>query len=347
MKLQVPFLQLPVLFDAEVLAAEIDGLGESAWRPHPQGFPGNSAIALVSRDGDPMSDAVQGPMRPTPYLERSPYLMQVMQAIGGVWGRSRLMRLSGQAEVTAHVDIDYYWREHIRVHVPIVTQPDVRFYCGDTAVHMAAGECWLFDTWRRHKVVNSADKARIHLVADTVGGAGLWTLVAGARVPSVQQSNWQVGRLDWDPAISAQLRFESTNVPTVMTPWEVKEHLSFVFEDALPHPAMNGVRQLVGHFHRHWRALWAVHGESREGWVEYREAASKFTAELQRIAQGMVLANGEQLAYAMRRLVADIAVSDDSMLQQADERSGQAGINSPSTSAHSAQKAFVEDSSAP
>ena len=96
--------------------------------------------------------------------------MQVLETLGGTWGRSRLMRLSGDSEVTPHVDTDYYWRDHMRVHVPIVTQPTVRFRCGGEEVNMAAGECWVFDTWSLHSVHNDATQARIHLVADTVGG---------------------------------------------------------------------------------------------------------------------------------------------------------------------------------
>ena len=45
MKLQVPFIQLPLRFDADRLAAEIAAIGEDAWKPHPQGFPGNSMKA--------------------------------------------------------------------------------------------------------------------------------------------------------------------------------------------------------------------------------------------------------------------------------------------------------------
>ena len=108
MKLEVPFLQLPVSFDAARLAEEVAAVGEEAWRPHPQGYPGNDALTLVSVEGNPDSDAVRGPMRPTPHLLRCPYLMQVMHEIGGVWGRSRLMRLSGQAEVSRHVDVNYH-----------------------------------------------------------------------------------------------------------------------------------------------------------------------------------------------------------------------------------------------
>ena len=74
MKLQVPFIQLPLRFDAARLAAEVDALGEGVWRPHPQGFPGNSMLPLVAAGGDPANEAFSGPMRPTPELERCPYL---------------------------------------------------------------------------------------------------------------------------------------------------------------------------------------------------------------------------------------------------------------------------------
>src|SRR5690606_39399417 len=117
MKLQVPFVQLPLVFDAPRLLAEIERLGESVWRPHPQGYAGNSALPLISVDGDPASDSISGPMRPTAHLDACPYLRQVLASLGAVWGRSRLMRLSGYSEVPKHSDLAYYWRDRVRVHV--------------------------------------------------------------------------------------------------------------------------------------------------------------------------------------------------------------------------------------
>ncbi len=321
MKLQVPFLQLPVSFDAAALAAEIAALGESVWRPHPQGFPGNSAVPLVAESGDPQSDSVRGIMRPTPQLEACPYLMQVMATIGGVWGRSRLMRLSGQAEVTAHVDIDYYWRDHMRVHVPIVTQPEVSFHCGDDHVHMAAGECWIFDTWRMHRVLNSNEHARIHLVADSVGGPGLWSLIAAGRPHRARSADWRPRLVPPDARADRSLRLESVNVPTVMTPWEVQDQVGFILGSALPHANLAAVHQLCGHFHRHWRSLWAMYGDQGNGLDEYREAVHLFAAELQRIGDGIRLENGTQLLKAMRSLVTGVAVNDEESRMLADERS--------------------------
>src|SRR5688572_17304299 len=133
MQLETEFIRLPLRIDAARLAEEVARLPESAWRPHPQGFAGNSAIPLVSVGGDPESDALVGAMRPTPSLAACPYLSQVLASFDSVIGRTRLMRLDGNAEAQRHSDISYYWFDRVRVHVPVVTHPDVTFHCGPRA----------------------------------------------------------------------------------------------------------------------------------------------------------------------------------------------------------------------
>jgi hypothetical protein len=86
--LPLPFIQLPLLFDADRLAAEIDALGEGVWRDHPQKFPGNSMLPLLAAGGDPANESFVGEMQPTPELLRCPYLVQVMASFGAVLGRS-------------------------------------------------------------------------------------------------------------------------------------------------------------------------------------------------------------------------------------------------------------------
>lgn len=302
MKLDHPFLQLPLSFDAQRLAQEIEALGEAAWRPHPQGFAGNSALPLVSVDGDPGSDAVRGPMRPTPQLLACPYLVQVMHSIGAVWGRSRLMRLSGQAEVTPHVDINYYWREHMRVHVPIVTQPTVRFHCGDASLNMAAGECWIFDTWRLHRVHNDDHRSRIHLVADTVGGHGFWQKMRNGRPHDRDIPGWKPTHVVPGAGTPA-LDYESYNLPLVMSPWEVREHLGFLMSEAQPHESLRAFGQtVIGPFTREWHALWAKYGDSGNGLEEYRALRDQLRAQLPRF-EALRLNNGIPLVKALAAIV--------------------------------------------
>jgi hypothetical protein len=319
MKLQVPFIQLPLQFDAGLLAAEIAALGEDAWRPHPQGYPGNSALTLVTTGGDVDSDSVIGGMQPTSHLLRCPYLMQVMASLGAVWGRSRLMRLSGHAEVTPHVDINYYWRERVRVHVPIVTQPTVRFRCGDADIHMAAGECWIFDTWRLHHVINDAEQARIHLVADTVGGDGFWQLVGRGQAPQMPKPGWQAQAVP-PRAGRAELDYEAVNVPTVMSPWELREHLGFLVDESQPGPALGPIQQIAGRFTRNWLALWARHGEDRRGWPEYRRLLDGFVDEVTPYAGTVILRNGNPLLPALNGIVILGALADRTVAADAETR---------------------------
>jgi hypothetical protein len=311
MKLQYPFLQLPLSFDPAALAAEIEAIEESAWRPHPQGYPGNDALTLITTGGDPNSDAVAGSMRATPHLERCPYLQQVLYSIGATWGRTRLMRLSGQAEVTPHVDVNYYWRERVRVHVPIVTQPTVRFTCGEAQINMRAGECWIFDTWRMHNVVNDHALPRIHLVADTVGGSGFWQLVARARPHARLGGDWQPTFVPADPHLPSPLDFECENVPEVMTPWEMRAHVAFALSEAVPHPKAPPIQQRLLVFVRDWHGLWSAYGERREGWLRYRALLDAARTELLALgASEITLANTAGLMQALDAWVFNVALAD-------------------------------------
>jgi hypothetical protein len=312
MKLQVPFVQLPLRFDADRLAEEMHALGDAAWRPHPQNYPGNFALPLISVEGDPDSDAIAGPMRPTTYLRRCPYLSRVLVRLGAVWGRTRLMKLIGGAEVTPHADINYYWRDRVRVHVPIRTQPGVRFICGEAEVNMASGECWIFDTWRPHRVINVADFERVHLVADTVGGEQFWELAGRGRAPSHGDfENWRAETFDdVDAETSAPLMLESVNVPQVMTPWELRNHIEFILAHVTPHPQLAGVQRDVNRFIANWHALWAQYGESRAGWPEYRRLLNEFAERMQGSARSMLLVNGMQFMSTLRSMVLGMALAD-------------------------------------
>lgn len=285
MKLNTRFVQLPLLFDATRLLAEISALDASCWRDHPQKFPGNFALPLISAEGNPANDGFAGPMRPTPYLEHCPYLMQVLERIGGVWGRTRLMKLGGHAEVTPHVDFNYYWRDRVRVHVPIVTQPTVRFLCGDEEVNMKAGECWIFDTWSKHRVINDAEDERIHLVADTVGSERFWSTVDRGRSPSAVPANWEP-ELFAGAALQSlpRLPYESVNLPDVMSPWELKEHLYFLLGDVQPHEQLALVGQIIARFVTAWHEVWSEHGNDQAAWPIYREKLDAFEHLIRRFA---------------------------------------------------------------
>jgi LPS sulfotransferase NodH len=266
MRLPRPFYRLPVQFDVARLQAEIAALPPEAWARHPNEIAGNSALRLITADGGE-NDDVHGRMQATPWLLRSPYILQVLASFGVVWGRSRLMRLAPGAEVPMHSDINYHWSTRVRLHIPVLTRPEVRFYCDAEDVHMAAGEAWVFDNWRQHRVTNHTPDERIHLVADTTGSAAFWNFVQ-----SSQQPGLAAHRHAFDPAAHPLLMTERLVPPVVLPPAEVDLQLLDIRSELIAREGIADANAriatygaLLEGFSKDWRQLYLMHGESAEG----------------------------------------------------------------------------------
>lgn len=296
MRLDRPFVRLPLRVDSARLAAEIGAVDESAWRDHPEGAPGNTALPLVAAGGDPENDSTKGPMAPTPHLAQLPYTRQVLAGLHTTIGRTRCMRIATETELLSHVDVNYYWRGHLRVHVPVVTTPEVVFDVDGATTHMGAGEVWVFDTWRPHRVDNPAAVPRVHLVIDTVGSAGLWELV--------EQPDREARAIDFSPEVTPLLPIETTNWPAVMHPDEVDATFSMLVEDLRRGDADAAARAARASetFRRDWRDTYARFGTAPQGTEHYRALLRSADAAVQSLG-GIVLPNGVALVQAVRQLV--------------------------------------------
>ena len=274
MRLTKPFLKLPIRFDADALAAEVRALTSSAWLPHPNGFAGNEAVRLVT-SGGAATDGLVGAMAPTEHLQRCDYVRQIMGEIGGVWGQARLMGLAPGREVPSHIDIHYYWRTHLRLHIPVITNAGVEFSCGGETVHMAAGECWVFDSFLRHDVQNEGSDQRIHLVLDTVGGGLLPDLMKAAESGTTEPRLVLPGEDK-----NAELAFECVNSPKVMSPWEMRCHLAFIREHAGSDPSVVEVLDRVECFVDQWAANWARFETDNDGRPHYERLLGQVRGDM-------------------------------------------------------------------
>lgn len=288
MKLAPSFVKLPLRFDAQRLAHEVAALPPAAWTRHPQGFPGNSACRLISVGGGE-NDRVAGAMATTPHLAACPYLQQVLGSFGVVWSRSRLMKLAPGAKVPEHADINYHWFSRVRIHVPVRTEPGVLFYCGNDVVHMAAGEAWIFDNWRLHRVENGSACERVHLVADTVGNAPFWQLVEAGMLGRPART------VPFASGHAAPLLLERYNVPRVISPAEL-EHLLIDLSqeladraapDGAATPAVQQFRALLAAFCQDWRQLWLLYADSPEGTPAYQQALATLRTRAAPLARSL------------------------------------------------------------
>ncbi len=275
MKLPAPFFRLPLVVDVARLQAELELYSAEDWQRHPTGFAGNSAVRLISVNGGPTDDFV-GSMAPTPQLQRAPYIRQILASFGVVWSRSRLMRLAAGASVPEHCDLNYHWFNRVRVHIPVRTDPAVSFTCDGQTVHMAAGEVWLFDNWRLHHVHNGSAFDRVHLVADTMGSAAFWNLLADSDTKDFARRRVSPQEIAFQPGTDAKIWCERYNNSSTMHPAELDLLTGDLLNDLRDLPDVRGRQALhafagfVVHMCREWRMLWSLFGDSAEGWPHFR-----------------------------------------------------------------------------
>ncbi len=298
MRLPRPFFRLPVRFEVERLRAEVAALPPDAWAGHPNEIAGNHSVRLISVDGGE-NDDVDGAMLPTPHLARSPYIRQVLASFGVVWSRSRLLRLAPGATVPPHADINHHWFYRVRLHVPVLTHPEVLFTCDGETVHMAAGEAWVFDNWRQHSVVNPTPAQRVHLVADTSGSAAFWEFVArsDAAGSALQEHHF-------DPARDASPLTERTLPPRVLPPAEVellvmdlRAELATRDDSPQLRAQLASYHRLLNSFTRDWRQLYALHGDAPAGLGEYEPLIAALRAASRELGDGLLTAGNRVAAH--------------------------------------------------
>lgn len=92
--------------------------------------------------------------------------------------RCLLALLPGGAVISPHMDQAPYFGQTIRVHVPVVTHPQMWMYCADRSYHMEVGEVWALNNSTVHAVWNAdAECARIHMICDFLPSPALIDLL--------------------------------------------------------------------------------------------------------------------------------------------------------------------------
>ena len=301
MRVKNSFVRLPHRFDVNQLVKELNSFDEQCWMEHPSKMEGNSALPLVSYIGE-RNHKFEGQMRPTDYLATTSYMKQVMASFGEVLSRSRLMRLASGAEVSEHVDFNYHWHSRVRIHVPIKTNPDVTFHCGEARIHMAAGEAWLFDSWRRHRVINAGREDRVHLVIDLAGSSRFWNLVR--KIEQINTSEDDFARTTDEMEISyledkqCELRTEKFNVAPVMAPGELEALITDLIENFTSQPLndkhlVEEYKAVLYDLANDWREAWHLYGYEQEGWPRYKELLNRTASRLRKNPRALITSGNE------------------------------------------------------
>ena len=168
------YLRLPCRFDAISMQHELAQWCSGNWQQHYQKlhYEGNwSAIPLRSVGGK-SDDIFISPVEnagylDTAFLQQSPYLQQVLAYFKCPLLAVRMLKLDAGALIKEHRDADLcYEKGEVRLHIPVITHPDVEFYSNRERIDMKEGECWYINFNLTHSIRNNSPVNRVHLVID-------------------------------------------------------------------------------------------------------------------------------------------------------------------------------------
>lgn len=175
------YLKFPMQFDEQRLAEDLSRTMESQWVPHfnTGGYTGNwNAVSLYAKGGNEQNIFALSPdnseLSETPLMKECCYFREILDTFKFPILSVRLLRLEAGAEIKPHTDYELGYEDgQFRLHIPIITNPDVEFILDGERLIMLPGECWYTNVNLVHSVANRGTVDRVHLVIDGVRNA--WT----------------------------------------------------------------------------------------------------------------------------------------------------------------------------
>lgn len=176
----MPFVsaKLPYTFSEEKLLNDLAICEEHSFSEHynKADYSGSwRVIALRSPDGTTTNTnaiSLTGKFEDSQLFEQCTYFKEVVETFECDKATIRLMNLAAGSSIKEHKDYELGYEHGIfRLHVPITTNPDVRFYIARDLVPMSVGECWYGNFSELHRVENNGATDRVHLVIDCLRNA--------------------------------------------------------------------------------------------------------------------------------------------------------------------------------
>jgi hypothetical protein len=170
----VRYAKLPLHFDATAVQEELLRAG-GQWAAHlnTYHYTGSwTVLSLRSPGGrhDNIIPELQGNAAgfiDTIHMHDFPSVKKLLSAFQCPIMSARFLNLRSGAIIKQHRDLELALEKgEARLHFPVITNPDVEFYCEDERICLNEGECWYLNANIPHRVSNLGMADRIHLVVD-------------------------------------------------------------------------------------------------------------------------------------------------------------------------------------
>ena len=165
-------VRLPRTYDVVLLQRDLNTLQEVRRAPQPGPYHKGewTGIALYSMGGKQStfpSAAGTDHYQATEELQRAPYFKQILDELNCPKEVVRILFLPPEGHIKDHFDFHTSFQFGLlRLHIPIVTHPDVAFLIDGQRMNWNAGELWYGDFSKVHSVKNDSPVVRVHMVVD-------------------------------------------------------------------------------------------------------------------------------------------------------------------------------------
>lgn len=204
-------VRLPRHYDVQLMLKDLEALQEvkRAAQPGPYHKGEWTGIALYSMGGKQSafpSAAGTDHYRETEELGRAPYLKQILSELECPKEVVRILFLPPGGHIKDHFDFHTSFQFGLlRLHIPIVTHPQVAFIIDGKRQTWNPGELWYGDFSKVHSVKNDSDIVRVHMVIDVQINEFLLSLFPPDFVASRRAEGMSITK-DPLPASEAELR---------------------------------------------------------------------------------------------------------------------------------------------
>lgn len=250
-----PFIQLPIQIDPLPLLNEVDRIAKDIWVEHR--LPNLYSIPLVHHE--------KGTVSWSPNIQRLPSLRKLLHIWNAPLGESRVSILEPGASVSTHVDINYYWKHRLRVHIVLQTNPNALFGCDNHVLSLPAGQVWVSNNWAPHWIENKGSSNRIHIVIDTVGSPLLWKWIHNGWHSSSKQSMPKSGKLSRLHLVEPEPKLVlEKSESQVRNPAELLEIINDCIIDMKDTTTADIIEQCdfrLRHLYIQWKTLYYQYGE--------------------------------------------------------------------------------------
>jgi hypothetical protein len=171
-KQEVAAVRLPRIYDVERLLQDLQVLRNVPSAPQPGPYHAGewTGIALHSMGGKDSvfpSAAGMDHYQETENLKRTPYFKYVLDDLKRPKEVVRILFLPPGGYIKDHFDFHTSFQFGLlRLHIPIITHPDVIFMIDEQRVIWNPGELWFGDFSKVHSVKNDSPVVRVHMVID-------------------------------------------------------------------------------------------------------------------------------------------------------------------------------------